>query len=130
MHNTLSLRKNFRYIIKYCIERKTHYLIHNNIVYCNLRFNIFKTILSRIFWCEQTDVMYMTIWVSKILRKVDHRLLVLKLNKIGFDNPLLSWHCSFLAHKTQYVKFKNYISKPINATFDVQLYFHTFIIFV
>lgn len=66
---------------------------------------------------QQTDVIYTDF--EKAFDRVNHKLLIHKLTKIGFDHPLLSWLDSFLSERTQYVKLKNFISSPISVTSGV-----------
>lgn len=66
---------------------------------------------------EQTVIMYTNF--DKAFDRFDHSLLVMKLRKIGYNNPLLSWFNSFLTQRTLTVIFKNYNSKPLNVISDV-----------
>ena len=66
---------------------------------------------------EQTDVIYTDF--EKAFDRIDHSLLVMKLKKIGFTDPLLSWFHSFLTQRTQHVIFKEFIFKPIIVTSGV-----------
>jgi hypothetical protein len=38
---------------------------------------------------KQTDIIYTDF--EKAFDRINHNILTLKLNKIGFENPLLSW---------------------------------------
>lgn len=62
---------------------------------------------------KQTDVIYTDF--EKAFDRVDHQLLIFKLSQIGIADPLLSWINSFLIQRTQYVKYKNFISDPISV---------------
>lgn len=62
---------------------------------------------------QQTDVIYTDF--EKAFDRVNHSLLINKLQKIGFANPLLSWFNSFLSQRIQFVKYKNFISTPMNV---------------
>jgi hypothetical protein len=54
---------------------------------------------------EQIDVIYTDF--EKAFNRINHNLITLKLNEIGFEDPLLFWINSFLSQKTQLVKIKN-----------------------
>ncbi|CAI6370700.1 unnamed protein product [Macrosiphum euphorbiae] len=62
---------------------------------------------------QQTDVVYTDF--EKAFDRVNHVLLINKLQEIGFANPLLSWFNSFLSQRIQFVKYKSFISTPINV---------------
>lgn len=61
----------------------------------------------------QTDVVYTDF--SKAFDKVNHELLLIKLNSMGFSNSLLSWLRSYLTNRVQRVLFKNSVSKNIDV---------------
>lgn len=65
----------------------------------------------------QTDVIYTDL--SKAFDRVNHHILIHKLNLIGFPTRLLSWLSSYLAGRTQMVKFKSKFSRVINVTSGV-----------
>ena len=50
---------------------------------------------------------------------VNHRLLLLKLNKIGFPSYLINWLHSYLMGRSQRVKFNNAICSTIPVTSGV-----------
>ena len=50
---------------------------------------------------------------SKAFDKVDHALLLFKLERYGIRGKLLEWFKSYLSDRTQRVKFKNELSDPI-----------------
>lgn len=60
---------------------------------------------------QQTDVIYTDF--SKAFDKVNHKLLLKKLDKMGFDNTYLSWLKSYLICRTQSVKFNSANSRNI-----------------
>jgi len=53
---------------------------------------------------QQTDADF-----EKAFNRVNHDLLINKLQEICFAYPLLSWFNSFQSHQTQFVKYKNFI---------------------
>lgn len=59
----------------------------------------------------QTDVIYTDF--SKAFDKVNHNLLLTKLDKLGFNNTYLSWIKSYLLNRTQSIKFKSAVSRKI-----------------
>lgn len=61
----------------------------------------------------QTDVIYTDF--SKAFDKVNHELLLYKLNSMGFSNSLVIWLKCYLTKRSQRVKFKNAISKNIEV---------------
>lgn len=61
----------------------------------------------------QTDVVYNDF--SKAFDKVNHDLLLLKLDRMGFSISLLKWLGSYLKGRKQSVKFRNSYSKNINV---------------
>ncbi|XP_075163191.1 uncharacterized protein LOC142235818 [Haematobia irritans] len=65
----------------------------------------------------QTDAIYTDF--SKAFDKVNHALLLHKLDMIGFSEPLLKWFHSYLIGRTQYVKFGSATSRPITVTSGV-----------
>ncbi|XP_075162973.1 uncharacterized protein LOC142235596 [Haematobia irritans] len=65
----------------------------------------------------QTDTIYTDF--SKAFDKVNHALLLHKLDMIGFSDPLLRWFHSYLIGRTQYVKFGSATSRPITVTSGV-----------
>ena len=56
---------------------------------------------------------------SKAFDKVDHELLIFKLEKYGIRGSLLEWIKSFLTDRTQRIKFQSKLSEPINVTSGV-----------
>ena len=52
---------------------------------------------------------------SKAFDKVNHQILIQKLNKIGIKGPLLNWVSSYLQDRIQKVKFKDNFSDPIKV---------------
>lgn len=52
---------------------------------------------------------------NKAFDSVDHFILIHKLKKIGFCDPLLSWLTSFLINRIQLVKLNQFISEPIQV---------------
>lgn len=65
----------------------------------------------------QTDVFYTDL--SKAFDRVNHRILIHKLDLIGFPTRLLSWLSSYLSGRTQRVKFNSKLSRVINVTSGV-----------
>lgn len=64
------------------------------------------------FSCKlQTDAIYMDF--SKAFDRVDHGLLLLKLDLIGFPVGLINWLSSYLLNRTQLVLFKGTLSRQI-----------------
>ena len=66
---------------------------------------------------QQTDVIYTDF--SKAFDKVNHNLLLYKLDKIGFSSALHGWISSYLKGRSQIVKYQNTCSKVINVTSGV-----------
>ena len=56
---------------------------------------------------------------SKAFDKVDHDLLIFKLEKYGIRGKLLEWLKSYLTDRTQRIKFLNELSEPIDVTSGV-----------
>lgn len=76
------------------------------------------TLVNRAFTNGQhTDVIYTDF--SKAFDKVNHALLLKKLDVIGFNNNFLHWIKSYLFCRTQSVKFNAAVSKKINVTSGV-----------
>ncbi|XP_075167903.1 uncharacterized protein LOC142240069 [Haematobia irritans] len=65
----------------------------------------------------QTDTIYTDF--SKAFDKVNHALLLRKLDMIGFSNSLLKWFQSYLIGRTQCVKFGNATSRYVSVTSGV-----------
>ncbi|VVC45475.1 Reverse transcriptase domain, partial [Cinara cedri] len=74
-------------------------------------------ILESINIQAQVDVIYTEF--EKAFDRVSHSLLLIKLKKFGFDNPLLSWFESILTNRVQAVKYENHISDQINISSSV-----------
>lgn len=66
---------------------------------------------------RQIDAIYTDF--QKAFDRVDHKLLIFKLNKIGFNGNILNWLSSYLTNRTQVVKFKNSFSEEVNVTSGV-----------
>ena len=58
----------------------------------------------------QTDAVLLDF--SKAFDKVDHRLLLSKVNNAGIQGPLLDWISSFLSNRSQHVIVDGCISEP------------------
>jgi hypothetical protein len=56
---------------------------------------------------------------SKAFDKVDHELLIFKLNRYGIRGSILNWISSYLSNRTQIVKFDNELSDPVSITSGV-----------
>lgn len=65
----------------------------------------------------QTDTIYTDF--SKAFDRVDHSLLLLKLDLIGFPVGLINWLSSYLLNRTQLVLFKGTLSRRILVTSGV-----------
>lgn len=65
----------------------------------------------------QTDVVYTDF--SKAFDKVNHRILLHKLNAIGFNGNIIDWISSYLTGREQMVTFGDSISRPIHVTSGV-----------
>lgn len=52
---------------------------------------------------------------SKAFDRVNHALLIEKLNSIGFGDSIVMWVSSFLSDRTQQVRINNFISNPIKV---------------
>ncbi|CAH8872917.1 unnamed protein product [Trichobilharzia szidati] len=57
--------------------------------------------------------------ISKAFDRVDHLLLINKLNSLGISNPLLGWIESFLNNRSQVVRLGSVNSKPSPVTSGV-----------
>lgn len=66
---------------------------------------------------KQTDVIYTDF--SKAFDKVNHRLLMSKLDAIGLNGNVLEWISSYLQNREQIVYFGNAFSKSISVTSGV-----------
>lgn len=65
----------------------------------------------------QTDVIYTDF--SKAFDKVNHSLLIQKLNAVGFKGNIIDWITSYLTGREQMVTFGDSISRPIHVTSGV-----------
>lgn len=74
---------------------------------------IFKQSILDYFKGAQTDVIYTDL--KRAFDKLNHKLLILKLIAYEFCDPILSWVESFLTKRTQFVKYKNFISDCIDV---------------
>ena len=63
---------------------------------------------------EKIDFIYID--VSEAFDSVNYRILIYKLNAFCFNGSLLAWFSSYLKDRPLFVKYKNYMSYPINVT--------------
>lgn len=61
---------------------------------------------------EQVDVIYTD--YSKAFDRIDHDILLMKLNAVGIHGDLLRWFSSYIANRTQAVVLNNYISSWVS----------------
>ena len=61
----------------------------------------------------QVDAIYTDF--SKAFDRVNHKILLLKLTKLGFNQQIINWIASFLSERSQWVKINNFISKNIEV---------------
>lgn len=66
---------------------------------------------------NQVDSIYTDF--SKAFDKVDHKLLLFKLHKYGFDGSILQWIESYLSGRSQMIKLNNNMSRPLMVTSGV-----------
>lgn len=66
---------------------------------------------------SQLDAVYTDF--EKAFDKIDHSLLIKKLEIIGILDPLLSWLESFLTNRIQIIKYKSFHSDKIKVTSGV-----------
>lgn len=66
---------------------------------------------------KQTDIVYTDF--SKAFDKVNHNLLLKKLDRMGFSKKCLKWISSYLSNRKQCVRFKNVFSKVFDVTSGV-----------
>ena len=66
---------------------------------------------------RQIDAIYTDF--QKAFDRVDHKLLIFKLNKMGIQGSILKWISSYLNDRTQTVKFNNVYSDLIKVTSGV-----------
>lgn len=74
-------------------------------------------VISEISKGNQVDAIYTDF--SKAFDRVDHKLLLYKLDKLGLPSPFLRWLLSFLSERCQFVNFRNHISDKIYVTSGV-----------
>lgn len=72
---------------------------------------------STLYMNYQLDVIYTDF--SKAFDRVNHKVLIKKLEKIGIHSALLSWIQSFLVNRSQCVKLFNFVSSPLFVTSGV-----------
>jgi Reverse transcriptase (RNA-dependent DNA polymerase) len=65
----------------------------------------------------QVDTIYTDF--SKAFDKVNHTILILKLERFGLHGQLLAWIASYLHNRKQFVKVSNFLSKEIEVTSGV-----------
>ena len=87
------------------LSTTTNLAVFSNLVNLNLNSNC------------QTDVIYTDF--SKAFDKVNHSILLDKLESFGINANLLLWFCSYLVGRSQYVRFNNTMSDLFNVTSGV-----------
>lgn len=128
-----SLVNNYRPISKFCIVSKLfESIVSNKIapfiygVVSTSQHGFIKgrsTVTNLLVYTEslsealedrcQVDSVYTDF--SKAFDRVQHEILLHKLECIGFYGPILSWFKSYLSNRTQVVKIKNMVSSEINV---------------
>jgi hypothetical protein len=66
---------------------------------------------------QQTDVGYFDF--SKAFDRINHKILLDKMERIGFESKYVLWAQSYLTERQQQVKFKNQTSRKIDVTSGV-----------
>lgn len=74
-------------------------------------------VISEVAKGNQVDAIYTDF--SKAFDRVDHKVLLFKLGRLGFPNSFIQWLSSFLHNRCQYVNFRNHISQKISVTSGV-----------
>ena len=72
-----------------------------------------STVIKGFVQRKQTDTIYINF--SKAFDRVNHELLIYKLNYMGFNTNLVKWISSYLKDRSQLVLFEGYLSKTINV---------------
>ena len=72
-----------------------------------------STVIKGFIQRNQTDTIYTDF--SKAFDRVNHELLIYKLNQIGFSINLVKWISSYLRNRSQVVLFDDCLSKSINV---------------
>lgn len=98
--------------VKELLDTRQHGFTHNRSTVTNLMAYESK-ILRALENKSQVDCIYTDF--SKAFDRVDHKLLLLKLKNIGFNELLLKWLSSFLTGRRQRIKAGSYISDEINV---------------
>lgn len=112
--------KLFEKMVTECISHQVSSLLssaqHGFRKGCSTTTNLLQltTIINRGFvQRKQTDIVYTDF--SKAFDKVNHKLLLKKLNTMGFSYNSLKWIESYLLNRKQCVRFKNVTSKLIDV---------------
>lgn len=74
-------------------------------------------VISEVAKGNQVDTVYTDF--SKAFDRVDHKVLLFKLGRLGFPISFTQWLSSFLRNRYQYVNFRNHVSQKICVTSGV-----------
>ena len=106
-------------IMRNCVERiskQQHGFMKGRSTLSNLleyRVSLSSALENR----NQVDAIYTDF--PKAFDRIDHELLLVKLKRWGFSQPVLAWLHSFITHRQQSVKVHNFVSHPIPVTSGV-----------
>jgi hypothetical protein len=89
---------------------KNRSITSNIMIYINFIYKAFER-------KEQVDAAYTDF--SKAFDTVNHRILIKKLESLGFSGNILNWIASYLTDRTQIVRFLDNLSEPVQVTSGV-----------
>jgi hypothetical protein len=109
--------KNFLEKVGHLINEHQHGFIKNKSTITNL--TCYSNILRQSIVVKNGQVDSIYTDFKKAFDRVDHSLLIFKLEKMGIRGNILKWIESYLTNRKQIVRFQNEFSIPINVTSGV-----------
>lgn len=103
-------------LVKKYISPYQHGFMENRSTISNLAY--FTQFTSEVMDAQgQVDVIYTDF--SKAFDRIDHKIIITKLNNFGFSDSLMSFFMSYLNNRSQHVTYNSFTSRPFVASSGV-----------